>query len=469
MTEFAAPSPPARDRLSALQLAGIAAGAGLIAAGALTLARPHFQPVAVAPARPVETHTRPKHHEPHATAQLPAPSAATLAVEAHVDAAAARLAAGGFARDLFTETRNRELATARRVAAYRPQIVRAARGSGFSPTVLEGIAYVETARGNGFAYARARSRNLASMTRRAGPAASLRRTVHYLVEARRSLGRGDLAIASYGTGVGRLRGVIAGWAASDDATTSVVREYRLSYAKLYFSSAPDRHAAAWVRLKALDGRGGYYWKVVAAERLMRMYRHNRHSLLYQERLQTRKNSAEEVLHPFAVTPQFRSPHAIAVARAHHVLRAIPTDSRKTHILVSGTMGQEAHRLGRSPRLYRALRPDTLAVLLYIGGRVHELSGSRPLVVTSGVRDLRYQRVLTRHNSMATHSYSMHTTGYAFDIARSYGSRQQRAAFQFALDRLEALNLIAYIREPDAIHIAVASHAAARLRALRGDT
>ena len=64
---------------------------------------------------------------------------------------------------------------------------------------------------------------------------------------------------------------------------------------------------------------------------------------------------------------------------------------------------------------------------------------------------------------------MHITGYAFDIARSYGSRQQRAAFQFALDRLEALNLIAYIREPDAIHIAVASHAAARLRALRGDT
>ena len=176
MTEFAAPLPPARDRLSALQLAGIATGAGLIAAGALTLARPHVQTVAVAPARPVETHTRPKHHEPHATAQLPAPSAAALAAEARVDAAAARLAASGFARDLFTETGNRELATARRVAGYRPQIVRAARGSGFSPNVLEGIAYVETARGNGFAYARARSRNLASMTRRAGPAASLRRT-----------------------------------------------------------------------------------------------------------------------------------------------------------------------------------------------------------------------------------------------------------------------------------------------------
>jgi hypothetical protein len=468
MTEFAAPSPPARDRLGALQLAGIAAGAGLIVAGALTLARSQVQPVAVARVRPAEAHTRLKHHEPDATAQRPAPSPAALAAQARIAAMAARLAAAGFARDLFTESRNRELATAARVAAYRPLIVQAARRSGFSPNVLEGIAFVETARGNGFARARARSRNLASMIRRTGAAASLRRTMRYLVTARRSLGRGDLAIASYGMGVGRLRGVIAGWAGSNDAATSVVRKYRLSYAELYFSSAPDRHAAAWLRLKVLEGHGDYYWKVVAAERLMRLYRHDRHGLLYQERLQARKNSAEEVLHPFAVTARFRSPSAIALALRHHVLRAIPTDSRETHVVVSGTVGQEAHRLGRSRRLYRALRPDALAVLLYIGRRVHELSASRPLIVTSAVRDLRYQRVLTRHNSMATHSYSMHTTGYAFDIARSYGSLRERAAFQFVLDRLQALNLIAYIREPDAIHIAVASHAAARLRTLRGD-
>jgi hypothetical protein len=468
MTEFAAPSPPAR-RLSALQLAGIATGAGLIAAGALTLARPDVRPVAVAPPRPVEVHTMPKHHEPHATAQLPAPSAATLAAQARVDTVASRLASAGLARPLFTETRGMTVTTAARVAAYRPLIARAARGSGFSPNVIEGIVFVETAHGNGFRHLPRRSRNLASLIRRSGPAASLRRTVRYLVRARRSLGRGDLAIASYGTGVGALRSAIAGWAGASDATRSIVRAYGLSYAKLYFSSAPDRHAAAWQRLKALDGAGDYYWHVVAAERLMRLYRHSRHSLLYQERLQAHKNSAEEVLHPRAVTPLFRSPHAIAVARSRHTLRAIPLDTPKTHILVSGTIGQMAHRLGRSRRLYRALRPDALAVLLYIGDRVHELSGSRPLIVTSAVRDLRYQRVLLHHNSMAARSYSMHTAGYAFDIARSYGSLRQRAAFQFVLDRLQALNLIAYIREGDAIHIAVASHAAARLRMLRGDT
>jgi hypothetical protein len=51
---------------------------------------------------------------------------------------------------------------------------------------------------------------------------------------------------------------------------------------------------------------------------------------------------------------------------------------------------------------------------------------------------------------------MHTTGFAFDIARSYTSPRQAAAFQFVLERLEALHVIAYIREAEAIHIAVAS-------------
>jgi hypothetical protein len=130
------------------------------------------------------------------------------------------------------------------------------------------------------------------------------------------------------------------------------------------------------------------------------------------------------------------------------------------------MGEEAHKLGRSPRLYRGLRPATLEVLLYIGKRVHALSQTRkPLLVTSAVRDRRYQRVLLRVNANAARTYSIHTTGYAFDIARSYGSRRQASAFQLVLDRLQAVNAIAYIREAAAIHIAVASDAPAKLALL----
>ena len=104
------------------------------------------------------------------------------------------------------------------------------------------------------------------------------------------------------------------------------------------------------------------------------------------------------------------------------------------------------------------------MLLYIGRRVHELSGARkPLILTSALRDNRYQRVLMRVNANAARTYSIHTTGYAFDIARSYASARQAAAFQFVLDRLVGANAIAYIREAAAIHVAVASDAAREAR------
>jgi hypothetical protein len=79
-------------------------------------------------------------------------------------------------------------------------------------------------------------------------------------------------------------------------------------------------------------------------------------------------------------------------------------------------------------------------------------------VTSTVRDGPYQRALVKTNIEATHAYSLHTTGYAFDIERSYASRAQALAFQFMLDRLTALNLIAWVREPRAIHVTVSSAA-----------
>jgi hypothetical protein len=62
------------------------------------------------------------------------------------------------------------------------------------------------------------------------------------------------------------------------------------------------------------------------------------------------------------------------------------------------------------------------------------------------------------NIEATSQYSLHTTGYAFDVLRRYRGRAQAVAFQFLLDRLQALNLIAWVREPAAIHITAASDA-----------
>jgi hypothetical protein len=89
-------------------------------------------------------------------------------------------------------------------------------------------------------------------------------------------------------------------------------------------------------------------------------------------------------------------------------------------------------------------------------------GDAPLTVTSTVRDEAYQRRLVSRNREATRNYSLHTTGWAFDLARRYRSRRQALAFQFVLDRLQTLDAIAWVREPGAIHVTAAPEGEALL-------
>ena len=119
------------------------------------------------------------------------------------------------------------------------------------------------------------------------------------------------------------------------------------------------------------------------------------------------------------------------------------------------IGELAGELDQSPELYRALRPEALATLTYLAGLVREQSGAAtPLQVTSAVRDRSYQDLLVRTNVQATAEYSLHTTGWAFDIRRDYESRRQARSFQFELDRLRSLGLLDYAVEPGAIHVTV---------------
>jgi hypothetical protein len=251
-------------------------------------------------------------------------------------------------------------------------------------------------------------------------------------------------------GVGNLKGVLSAYGTQAADTP---------YAKLYFGSTPLRHADAYRRLAALgDDSATYLWRVLAAKAIMQLYRRNPGELSRLQTLQTNKSNAEEVLHPLGSTPVYGTPSDIARATAAGRLRPLPGNAAALHLRIDKGMGSLAKKLHRRPALYRALQPDALAVLIYLAAGVHEISGATPLTVTSTVRDLAYQRVLIKRNIQATRKYSLHTTGYAFDILRHYRSRAQAVAFQFMLDRLTALNLIAWAPEPDAIHITVSSDA-----------
>jgi hypothetical protein len=117
------------------------------------------------------------------------------------------------------------------------------------------------------------------------------------------------------------------------------------------------------------------------------------------------------------------------------------------------MGALAHRLGKTPALYRGLAPAALALLLELGNRVRALSaGTAPLIVTSAVTDGRYQQLLGFSDPPAA-------AGYSFTLARRYVRPAQAAALQSLLDRLQALNLVAWVRFPTTIEVTVAYDAA----------
>jgi hypothetical protein len=401
-----------------------------------------------------------------------------------------RRAAAGLAHVIYAKSPGGAIASAARTATWRPHIERAAKRGGVDPDVLEAIVMLESAgradaqasndlegavgltqilaetgrdllgmrvdvsaskrltrgidRGHKVA-ARLRARR--RVDERFDPDKALAGTVRYLRIAKQRLGRTDLAITAYHMGIGNMQTALGAYGKRD-----------ISYAQLYFDSTPLRHAKAYRILAALgDDSSTYLWRVMAARDIMRLYREDPAKLARRAELQARKASAEEVLHPADETPPYGDPFAIGRARASGELVALDAQQLEGFgIRIDPRMGELAGRLHQSRRLYRALRPQALRILEIIGAGTRAIARTRPLVVTSTVRDARYQRVLAARNLEATHNFSLHTTGWAFDISRTYRSRAQALAFQFMLDRLTALNMIAWVREPGAIHVTVAS-------------
>lgn len=313
----------------------------------------------------------------------------------------------------------------------------------------------------------ARERQLRSqrarVDQRFDPDAALAGMARYLSIARARLGRSDLAVESYHMGIGNLESVIRAYAGSQGDTTisELVDRDGISYAKLYFDSSPLGHPAAWRILASLgDDSDTYLWRVLAARDILHLYRTNRQRLHRLIALETAKSTDENVLHPAGRTQVFSDPGDLADAYKNGTLVALPHDLA-LGLRVSRQVGDLAGRLGVKRSLYEGLRPAALATLVYMASRVHAISGHHggPLIVSSAVRDENYQHELVATNPEATPNYSLHTTGWAFDVLRSYRSDREAAAFQFTLDRLRELGLIDYAKEPSAIHITVSDEGA----------
>jgi hypothetical protein len=357
-----------------------------------------------------------------------------------------RRAAAGHSHVVYVKSPGGIAATARRVARWRPQVEKAADEAGVDPDLIEGMVLLESA-GRPDARASddlegavgltqilaetatallgmqvdvARSERLtrklarargprqaaritaarAKVDERFDPDKALAATGRYLKRAKDEFGREDLAVVSYHMGIGNLQQVLGAYG-DDDA----------SYTQLYFDASPDREPRAYRLLAGLgDDSKTYYWRVLASREIMRLYRDERVKLGRLARLQSAAPSGELVLQPPALTDRVESQEDIDAAVAEGALRPV----------------------GRG-----ALRPEAYALLAYIRQGVRNVSGVKaPLKLTRTVRP----------------DGGIHATGYAFDISRDYANGGQAEAFQFMLDRLQALNLIAWIRDGDTIHI-----------------
>jgi transglycosylase-like protein with SLT domain len=368
-------------------------------------------------------------------------------------------AAAGHSHVVYVKSPGGIVATAARVARWRPQVEAAAEESGVDPDLIEGMVLLESA-GRPDARAsddldgavgltqilaqtatgllgmqvdvtrserltrkleRARSAREAARIRAArarvderfDPEKSLAATGRYLKTAMDEFGREDLAVVSYHMGIGNLQQVLGAYG-DDDA----------SYAQLYFDASPDRQPRAYRLLAGLgDDSKTYFWRVLASREVMRLYRENRAKLERLAELQSGSDSGELVLHPPDRTKSFETQEDVDNATADGELRPVGDG---------------------------ALRPEAYALLAYIRDGVRNVSGVKaPLTVTRTVRP----------------AGGIHATGYAFDVSRTYANGRQAEAFQFMLDRLQALNVIAWTRDARTIHITASSEG----RRILGDT
>ena len=227
----------------------------------------------------------------------------------------------------------------------------------------------------------------------------------YLAMALERFGRPDLAVVSYHMGMGNLEQVLDAYGERD-----------VSYARVFFDATPARHPRTYRLLAGLgDDSKTYLWRVYAAREIMRLWREDRDELERLARLQTAKASGEEVLHPREDTTVFEDPGDLEDAYDAGTLRPFAASGRG--LRADPRMGELAARLDTERSLYRGLRPEAHALAAYLAAGVRSLARTRaPLIVTSTVRDLSYQRLLARENLYATRAYSLHTTGFAFDAA-----------------------------------------------------
>jgi hypothetical protein len=187
---------------------------------------------------------------------------------------------------------------------------------------------------------------------------------------------------------------------------------------------------------------------------MHTYRHDPGALQRTAALQVSDASAARVLHPPASTDTFADSSALADGRNSGALKPLPSDP-SAQVTPAPELTALAAQLHQPPGRYRLLRPAALEALRYLAAGVQAIApGSPPLQVTHATVDRQSAAALGADPNPPP----LQSSGYSFGVARRYGNHAEAEAVQFMLDRLTAMNLIAWSRAGPVLEITAASDA-----------
>ncbi|MEA2482991.1 MAG: hypothetical protein QOC55_938 [Thermoleophilaceae bacterium] len=360
-------------------------------------------------------------------------------------------ASEGFSDVVYEKSPGGVVATAKRVARWRPLVDRAAAAYHLDPNALEAIVFLESAgrpdavaggdvqgaagltqilastatallhmkvdvgksrslttriaNATTAAQAAKLSRARRRIDQRFDPAHAIAGAALYLSQAQKHFGRQDMAIATYHMGMGNLENVLARYKAQGGSD-------KPSYAQLYFDTAPLHRPRAYQLLSSLgDDSSTYLWRVMAAREIMRLYRDDPQQLSKLSALDRSAGGGARRLFPNGAPAQDSA--AGPAPRFGPAIGLRFTGAAKTAFAPSAA---------------------ARAALVYIGAGVRKISGQAPLTIT------------TAH-------------GVRLEVSRHYRSDKQALAFQYMLDRLQAWNLIAWGRGQQTIAIVVGPEAA----------
>ncbi len=333
-------------------------------------------------------------------------------------------AAAGVSGLLFERSPGGAVATAQRVKRFRPQVEQAAKAAGVNPDLLEGLVFLESA-GRPDARAPGGIEGAAGLTQilaetgtnLLGMKIDLAKSASYTRRQDAALRDGNVRRAA---ALNRARRRVDDRFDPAKALAGTARYLKLALDRF------GREDLAFV---------SYHMGMGNLENVLADFGGGRRSYaeLYFDSTPLRHPKAQQRLASFG---DDSSNYYWKLLAARDILHGLERRRSGRDALLAGAPQGELRQLSGTPQDTALtadpelrLRPEALATALYMAAQVREISGAPSLRLTRA-----------------------EDGGWTFRVSRRYTSPQQARAFQYVLDRLQVLNVIAWSRTTGTIRV-----------------